>query len=82
MIHLSLNQALWILLALAVGLVVYCYVMLVREHDEKEARRRRASRKSPQITDSWGPLIDARTRYNRHIERWMSPEELRQRRGF
>lgn len=73
---------LWILLSVAVGILIYAYVTLVRQHDEREARRRRASQKPLQITDPWESLIDARNRYNRDIESWMSPEELRQRRGF
>lgn len=76
------SLALWILLALAVGLVIYCYAQLLRNDDLRQPKNGEEHIKPLQNAHEWDNFAAARHRYERDIEAWMSPEELSARRGY
>lgn len=75
------NLALWILLGLAVAVIIYSFVELVRDHDERQ-KRPQNSVKHLQTTHEWDRFVAARKQYDQDIETWMDSDELIARRGF
>lgn len=76
------NLALWIILGLAVGVIVYSFVELVRDHDERQQKRTQNSVNRLQTTHEWDRFVAARKQYDQDIEAWMDSDELIARRGF
>lgn len=72
-----MTTALWILLALAAGVVTFCYAMLKRRNDEADARMgSTVSEKPLHIDGAWGRFSDARKQYEASARGWMTDEEI------